>query len=341
MFELLVSSDGSGDTRTIREALDLVARRDADAGVKPGGAMPEPVTIHLAAGTYRERVEVRRPRLSLVGEGREATRIASGLGAKMPAGDGTLLGTFRTYTMLVDAPDVTLRGLAVENDAGDGREVGQAIALYADGDRLRVLDCALLGRQDTLFCGPLPPREIQPGGFIGPKQFSPRVVGRQYYRGCLIAGDVDFVFGGGRCFFEGCEIRSLGRGDDPNGYVTAASTPEGEPYGLVFSRCRLTSEGCANVTVYLGRPWRDWAQTAFVGCELGAHIKPEGWFDWKKPHAREASRYVGAGLVGPGAAGVAWPAWTSVLGEDEATEEFSRERVLAGEDGWDPEACDE
>ena len=64
MFELLVSSDGSGDTRTIREALDLVARRDADAGVKPGGAMPEPVTIHLAAGTYRERVEVRRPRRS-------------------------------------------------------------------------------------------------------------------------------------------------------------------------------------------------------------------------------------------------------------------------------------
>lgn len=336
---MFVDPNGSGDARTIREALDLVALRDAERGVKPGGAAPEPVTIRLAAGTYRERVEIRRPRLTLVGGGCEFTRVVGGLGAKMPAGDGTLLGTFRTYTMLVDADDVTLRDLTVENDAGDGREVGQAIALYADGDRLRVLDCALLGHQDTLFAGPLPPREIQSGGFIGPKQFSPRRVGRQYYRGCLIAGDVDFIFGGGRCYFERCEIRSLSRDDDPNGYVTAASTPESEPCGFVFSSCRLTNEGCADGTVFLGRPWRDWAQVAFVNCELGAHIKPGGWFDWNKPHAREVARYVGAGLAGPGAEGAAWPEWTELLGV-EAESDYSRERVLAGEDGWDPEARD-
>lgn len=323
----------------MREALDLLAVRDAAAGVRPGGAEPQPAVIRLAPGTYRERVEIRRARLTLEGAGREATRIVFGLGAKMPAGDGTLLGTFRTYTMLVDADDVTLRDLTVENDAGDGREVGQAVALYADGNRVRVLDCALLGRQDTLFAGPLPPREMQPGGFIGPKQFSPRRVGRQYYRDCLIAGDVDFIFGGGRAFFEGCEVRSLSRGENPNGYVTAASTPEGEPYGLVFSACRFTSDGCAPATVFLGRPWRDWAQTVLVNCELGAHIKPEGWFDWNKPHAREVARYVGAGLAGPGAEGAAWPEWTELLGV-EAESDYSRERVLAGEDGWDPEARD-
>lgn len=181
-------------------------------------------------------MEVRRPNLTLEGETAESVRIVGGLGAFMENDAGEKLGTFRTYTMLVDADDVTLRNLAIENDAGDGRRVGQGVALYVDGDRLVVDACRILGHQDTLFCGPLPPREVVPGGFAGPKQFAPRIVGRQYYRRCLIAGDVDFVFGGARAYFEGCELRSLDRGEEVNGYVTAASTPEGGALRLCVSR---------------------------------------------------------------------------------------------------------
>ncbi len=317
---------------TVGAALEAACEQVPDSRV--------PVEIRIAPGEYRERVEIRRPNTALVGESSKTTRIVFGLGAFMESGDGSgidgKLGTFRTYTVLVDAADVTLRGLTIENDAGDGREVGQGLALYADGDRLVVDSCCLLGHQDTLFCGPLPPREVKPGGFIGPKQFAPRVVGRQYFCRCLIAGDVDFIFGGGRVYFEDCEIRSLNRDMDVNGYVTAASTPEGEPYGLVFDGCSFTAEeGVANGTVYLGRPWREFAQTVLVGCNLGPHIKAEGWWDWNKPAAHEGSFYAAAGLRGPAGTTVAWPEWThAIAAADE--ERYSRRLVLAGDDGWDP-----
>lgn len=318
---------------SITEALEAVARCAPDESV--------PVRVHVAPGVYRERVEIHRGNLTLEGETADSVRIVSGFGAQMPSPDGSgkdgKLGTFRTYTMLVDADNVTLANLTIENDAGDGREAGQALALYADGDRLVVDACRILGHQDTLFMGPLPPREVQPGGFIGPKQFAPRVVGRQYYRRCFIVGDVDFIFGGARAYFEGCEIRSLNRNMDVNGYVTAASTPKGEPYGFVFHGCSFTAEeGIAAGTVYLGRPWREWAQTVLLDCWLGPHIAPDGWWDWDKLAAHDHSLYAGANLFGPAGDAGTWASWAHCLDKREA-KRYARELVLAGEDSWDPE----
>ena len=101
--------------------------------------------------------------------------------------DGSKRGTFRTYTIFIDTHDVTLQHLTIENASGDSATHGQAIALYADGDRLMIDSCRLLGHQDTLFTGPLPEKERQPGGFIGPKQFAPRINGRQYYKTAISA----------------------------------------------------------------------------------------------------------------------------------------------------------
>lgn len=331
LFE--VSLEREGAYRSISAALEAAERCVPDATV--------PVRVLVAPGEYRERVEIHRPYVTLVGETADSVRIVGSLGAKMPSGDGSgidgKLGTFRTYTVLVDADDVRLENLTIVNDAGDGREVGQAIALYADGDRLVVDACCITGRQDTLFLGPLPPREVKPGGFIGPKQFAPRRVGRQYFRRCRIEGDVDFIFGGACAYFEGCEIRSLSRNMDVNGYVTAASTPEGEPYGFVFHGCSFTAaQDVAPDSVYLGRPWREWAQTVLIDCWLGQHIKREGWWDWAKPAAHERAHYAGASLHGPASDAENWVPWAHEL-DATATTRYAREQVLSGADGWDPE----
>lgn len=328
-----VSTERAGAYRSISEAMKVADRLYPDA--------EQPVRIHVDPGEYRERVEIHRPHVTLVGETADSVRIVGGLGAKMPSSDGSgvdgTLGTFRTYTVLVDADDVRLENLTIVNDAGDGREVGQGIALYADGDRLVVDACCITGHQDTLFLGPLPPREVKPGGFIGPKQFAPRRVGRQYFRRCRIEGDVDFIFGGAHAYFEGCEIRSLNRNMDVNGYVTAASTPEGEPYGFVFHGCSFTaSQDVAPDSVYLGRPWREWAQTVLIDCWLGQHIKREGWWDWNKPTAHERACYAGAILHGPAGDTAGWVPWAREL-DTAATARYAREQVLAGADGWDPE----
>lgn len=162
LFE--VSPERAGAYHSISKALEAIDESCPNDG--------RPVTIHIEPGEYRERVEIHRPYVTLVGETADSVRIVGSLGAKMPSGDGSgidgKLGTFRTYTVLVDADDVRLENLTIVNDAGDGREVGQAIALYADGDRLVVDACCITGRQDTLFLGPLPRAKSNRADSLGP-----------------------------------------------------------------------------------------------------------------------------------------------------------------------------
>lgn len=292
-----------------------------------------PVLIRMASGIYQEKITIDRPFVTIEGCGGTPadTVLTFGDYARMPMDDIGKRGTFRSYSVFVDAHDVTLRNLTVENSSGDSASHGQAIALYADGDRLFFDTCRFLGHQDTLFTGPLPPKEIEPNGFIGPKQFAPRVNGRQYYKNCYICGDIDFIFGSATAYFEDCTIESLRRTDAPGeiqGYVTAASTPEGQEYGYVFSRCRFLSHGCPPHSAYLGRPWRDFAKTVLLDCTLGAHIHPDGFHDWGKKEARESVFYAEYGCSVHARA-----AFVRELGADAAAH-FRRELVLGG---WTPE----
>src|SRR5439155_356694 len=141
------------------------------------------------------------------------------------------------------AEQVTFR-----NTSGDH---GQAMALRLQADRAVLRDCRLLGWQDTFLAHS----------------------GRHYFRDCYIEGRVDFIYGAGTDVFDGCEIHSK-----HGGYVTAASTPQDHPFGFVFLRCRLTTDD--DTPTYLGRPWRPYASVTFIDCEMGPHIRPEGWHNW-------------------------------------------------------------
>ncbi len=316
---------------------------DAVAGI-PSDCR-EPVTIRLAPGRYREKVSLEHPNVTLLGTGDSPadTVITYDDYANAPMPDGKKRGTFRSYTLFLHAPDLTLRNLTVENASGDSATHGQAIALYAECDRLTVDSCRLLGHQDTLFTGPLPPKEYQPDGFLGPTQSAPRSLCRQYYRNCCICGDVDFIFGSAAAYFDRCVIESLhrepGAGSDTEGYATAASTPEGQPYGYVFSRCSFVSADCAPASVYLGRPWRDFAKTVLLSCTLGAHIHPAGFHDWNKPHAHDTVFY--AEYDSRYAADVRSPepsARASFVRQlsDSDIRAYEKSAVLSGSDGWAP-----
>lgn len=142
IYTLRVSRAAAGAYPTISDALAAADQLYPVA--------EQPVMIRVDPGEYRERVEIHRSHVTIEGETADSVRIVGSLCAKMPSEDGSgvdgTLGTFRTYTVLVDADDVRLENLTIVNDAGDGREVGQAIALYADGDRLVVDACCITGR---------------------------------------------------------------------------------------------------------------------------------------------------------------------------------------------------
>ena len=211
--------------------------------------------------------------------------------------DGQKRGTFRSYTVLVDGDNVTFRGCTFENLAGKGADVGQALALYLDGDNITLENCILLGHQDTLFLAPLPEKEIIPGGFLGPKQFTERKRRTYRFKNCRIEGGVDFIFGGATAYFDNCEFVSV-----EEGFVFAPSTPEDVAVGFVARECKFTAaEGIPGGSCYIARPWPDHAAVELIDCEIGAHIHPDGFDDWGKEHAHKTVRFVERGSRGAGA----------------------------------------
>ncbi len=331
--------------RSVSEALSSLPEIELlpQAFPAPGEPQAEPVTVHIAPGIYEELLVVERPYVTFLGEDALKTVLSFHLGAFEAMPDGSRRGTFRTASVRVHAHNFTARNITFQNTAGYGHTVGQALALYADGDRLVLENCRLISSQDTLFTAPLPPTAAKPGGFTGPGEHAPRINNRQYYVNCFIQGDVDFIFGGAIAYFQGCTIFSKKPGDrkPPEspadeviyGYATAASTPKDLPFGYVFENCCFDSD-CPPRSVYLGRPWREWAKTVLLRCSLGSHIHPAGWNDWGKPHDHF---YYGEYLcTGEGAAASERAAFSHLLSDNEAAL-YTVQNVLGEPDGWNPQ----
>ena len=161
--------------------------------------------------------------------------------------------------------------------------------------------------------------------------------GRQYYADCYIEGHVDFIFGDAKAVFENCEIHSIAH--VAGGYLTAQSnTRAGQDAGYVFNHCKLTAEdGVTNV--YLGRPWRDYSTVIYMNTEMGGHIVPAGWSDWKSaPTPRlPTATYAEFNSTGPGANPKAREPYSKQLTATEA-KKYETKAYLAGADGWDPTA---
>lgn len=217
MLTITVAQDGSGDFASVSEAVLAV----------PYACAAE---IRIGPGVYREKLVCEKQDITLIGTGMESTRIVWGDGGKLPHPDGRPTHTFRSYTAFFRGIELRVRDLTIENDAGPGAKVGQAVAAYVDCSHTLFENVRLLGNQDTLFCAPLPEKEREKDGFLGPGRFAPRRPTAQYYRHCEIAGDIDFIFGGADALFEQCTIRTVNN-HLPASYVTA---PSGRADGLGF-----------------------------------------------------------------------------------------------------------
>lgn len=261
------------------------------------------VRVDIKPGRYEEKVIVPSwiENVEFVGEDPATTVITWADHANI-----NNMGTFRTYTMKVDGNNLTFKNLTIENAA---EPLGQAVSLHTEGDKLTFVNCRFLGNQDTIYTG--------------------RKNTRLFFDKCYIEGTTDFIFGPSTALFRECELRSK-----RDSYVTAASTPADVATGYVFDRCRLTAEPGVK-KVYLGRPWRPYAFTAFVNCEMGGHIAGEGWHNWKNPDNEKTARYIEYGSTGPGAGG-ARAAWAKTLTADEAKALTDPEKIFKISDSWKP-----
>jgi pectinesterase len=237
---LTVATDGSAQYRTVQAALNSLSSSNTT-----------PTQIRIKPGVYREKLSVTKPKVTFCGQlGKEASTVLTyGDGASTLKPDGTAIGTSGSASITIQANDISVENISIENSFGVG---SQAVALYARGDRLQFRNCRLLGNQDTLYAHS----------------------GTQYYRNCYIQGTVDFIFCAATAVFENNTIHSVGGGSA----LTAPSTDQNVPYGLVFLGGKVTAvSSVAKGSVALGRNWRPYGAAAYIRTELGQHIAPVGW----------------------------------------------------------------
>ncbi|MFV0412115.1 MAG: pectinesterase family protein [Oscillospiraceae bacterium] len=258
--------------------------------------------IFIKNGIYREKIYCEKDDISFVGESREGTLLVNGDGARHTHADGRPYGTFRSYTAFFSGGSVRVQNMTIANTAGEGSLHGQAVAAAVDARYASFNNVSLLGCQDTLFTGPLPERQRLPDGFLGPKQFAPRVNSFQWYQNCYIRGNIDFIFGGATALFEGCTLHCAPLPSGQSGYIAAPSTPPGQ-LGYLFYRCRIEAQAAAAHSFYLARPWRGSGAAAFVECSLCEAVRPEGFDNWSNAENEKTARFAEYGNTGAGAAG--------------------------------------
>lgn len=301
-YDIIVSQDGTGSFKTIQEAFDAVPDRNEKRTL-----------ILIKNGMYKEKLILRAPKknVTLIGERVDSVILTfDDYSGKIVNGD--TLTTFTSYSFNVQADGFIAENITFENSAGP---VGQAVAVMVKGDRVIFRNCRFLGNQDTFYT---------------------QGVGRCYIDSCYIEGTTDFIFGSSIAVFNRCIILSK-----KNSYVTAASTTEGNKFGYVFINCKLTADEGIN-KVYLGRPWRPFAKTVFLRCELGGHIEPAGWHNWNKPEAETTTFYAEYNCYGPGAKTTNRVNWSYQLNEIEAAE-YTIKKIFAANtratlfvDDWSP-----
>lgn len=293
-YDLVVAKDGSGDFFTVQEAINAV----------PDYRKNERTTILIKEGSYKEKVIIPASKnaVSLIGQGE--VKITYDDYASKPNIFGENKGTSGSSSCYIYAPDFYAENITFENTSGP---VGQAVACFVSADRAYFKKCRFLGFQDTLYtygkgC-------------------------RQYYDECYIEGTVDFIFGWSTAVFNRCHIHSIG-----NGYITAPSTDKGQKYGYVFYNCEITANSDVD-KVYLSRPWRPYAQAVFIQCNMGKHILPEGWDNWRNKNNEKTVFYAEYKSKGEGANPGKRVAYSKQL---KNTDGYSIEEVLSGNDGWNP-----
>jgi pectin methylesterase-like acyl-CoA thioesterase len=332
-----VAADGTGNTTTVQAAID---RLPATGGI-----------VLVAPGTYREQVIINQSHITLKGTGADPSQTI----LVDDTSQGTR-GTKPSYaTVHVLGDDFHAANITFQNDFNRTHEQvsagSQAQALNMEGDRNILANVRILANQDTLYIGargcgqagslrtqPPSSTSFPPGSQPAP---APRIPctptpTRSYFTHCVVAGNVDFIYGDGNAVFNDCEIHSTEHA--AGGYLTAQGKYlANQQSTFVFNHCRLTGEpGLSHV--YLGRPWRPYASVVYLNCVMGPHIDPVGWHEWHpgETHNLDTVFYAEYKSTGPGANPAAREPKSHQLTKAEAAQ-YETARFFAGSDHWNPE----
>ena len=292
--QITVAQDGSGTFKTITEAIRSVPDNNSST-----------VVIYIKKGIYKEKLDIPKTKtnITLLGEDVNKTILTYDDYASKKDSTGKNIGTSGSTSVYVRCNNFTAENITFENSSGP---VGQAVALSVNGDKVFFKNCRFLGFQDTIYTS---------GN-----------TSHHYFYKCYIEGTVDFIFGAATAVFEQCDIFCK-----KGGYITAASTPEGQKYGYVFLNCKITGNA-SEKSFYLGRPWRPYAHVVFIKCDMTSIIRPEGWNNWGKESNEQTVFYAEYKSKGEGSETEGRAPWSKQLTKEQAAM-YSMKNVFGD---WDP-----
>ncbi|MCF3109692.1 pectinesterase family protein [Niabella sp. CC-SYL272] len=295
--DFVVAPDGSGNFKTVQEAINAV----------PDLRKAQTV-IYIKNGVYKEKLMLPPTKTNVKLVGQEVDKVIltydDYAGKKNRFGED--IGTSGSASFFIHGDDFTAENITFENSAGP---VGQAVAVRVASDRVQFINCKFRGFQDTLYT------------------YGYGAASRQYYKNCDIEGTVDFIFGSSTAVFDECRIYGKN-----GGYFTAASTPDTSAYGYIFMKCRIAGDA-PPASFYLGRPWRPYAKTVFIDCDMSGVVKPEGWHNWDKATNERTAFYGEYRSTGKGAGGKARVNWSHRLTAKQAAA-YTLKRIF---NGWQVE----
>lgn len=298
----VVAKDGSGHFKTINGAIKAIPPKNNVLYV-----------IKIKAGIYKEQVMVPRKmnKVVFVGEGPTKTKITGGLNFI----DG--VATFKTATVAIQGDGFMARDIGIENSAGAAKH--QAVALRVSADDAIFYNCRIDGYQDTLYTHSY----------------------RQYFRNCTITGTIDFIFGDAAAVFQNCRMivrKPLG---NQACMITAQGRKDHRGVGaIVIQNSEFLPDAAIKtvkpaVTVYLGRPWKEFSRTIIMKSYIHAFIHPTGWSPWMGNFGLNTCWYAEYQNRGPGAntkARVNWKCYQKRI-TPEVANQFTAGVYLKG-DAW-------
>ncbi|CAL0320219.1 unnamed protein product [Lupinus luteus] len=282
-----VAKDGSGKFKTISEAL---------------ASVPETYTgryvVYVKEGIYDETVIVTKKmeNLTIYGDGSQKSIIT---GNKNYA-DG--VRPFQTASFVVLGDGFLGKAMGFRNTAGP--EKHQAIAARVQADRTVFVNCRFEGYHYTLYAQ----------------------THRQFYRSCVIAGTIDFIFGDAAAVFQNCIMQVRKPMENQQNTITAQGRyQKQETTGFVLQKCQIKGDDTLipekdKIKSYLGRPWKEYSRTIVMESEIGDIIHPDGWVPWAGNFALDTLYYAEFNNTGPGANTNARVNWVGrkVINKEEA-----------------------
>lgn len=283
--KIVVAKDGSGDFKTVQEAINAVP-----------DLRKKQTIIFIKRGLYKEKLTLpaTKTNIKFLGESVDEVVLTYDDYASKKNRFNEEIGTSGSASFFIHGDDFTAENITFQNSSGP---VGQAVAVRVAADKVQFRNCKFLGFQDTLYTY----------GYGG--------ASRQYYKDCYIEGTTDFIFGSSTAVFDGCTIYGKKGGQ----FLTAGSTPDSARFGYVFMNCKIEGDA-GSASYYLGRPWRPSAKTVFLYCNLSDIIKPEGWHNWNKPDAEKTTFYGEFENNGSGAKTTKRVSWSHQLTKNQAAD---------------------